>query len=82
MIARSPEAAVEKQDLIAPVGEDFHTELFSIARIDRRAPRVIADRLADLEVTRSEGKVPIVITTDGIVSLYLADFLSDPGTAE
>ena len=82
MIPRSSEAAVEKPDLIKPVGEDLHTELFSIARIDRRAPRVIADRLADLEVTRSEGKVPIVITTDGIVALYLEDFLSDPGAAE
>ena len=53
---------------------DIVTTRFSVSR-QKDAPAEVAAALADLEVVRADGTVPLLLCGD-IVCLWLADFLA------
>lgn len=68
---------VRRKD-IEPTEPDIITGAFSV-RVLNAAPRALFDALTDLEVTRRDGTTALVVTRDGIVCLWLQDFLADEG---
>jgi len=65
---------MSQDDLREP---DVVTGAFSV-KVLEKIPPTIANALADLEVKRRAGTVPIVVGGD-VVCLYLADFLGKEG---